>query len=143
MLLMLLIYVCVTLILLFWKFPWSVYYENFGFGFGVTLWSYVTTSLLVGLLSASVPVLVGVAFHPNDWGFRQVVLCFILALLVFGVLCVAFGPYGLDLFSLQIRGIFFSEWKFVTFFFVVGLPLALLGGVTGKFLFSQGSTQDL
>ena len=138
---MLLIHVCVALVLLFWQFPWSVYYQNFNFGFGVTLWSYVTTSLLVGLLSVSVPVMVGVAFHRKAWGFRQPVLCFIIASLVFGVLCVVFGPYGFDVLSLRIRGIFFSEWKFVSFFFAVGLPLALLSGVTGKFLFSQDAAQ--
>jgi hypothetical protein len=143
MLIVLLIHVCVALTLLFWEFPWSVYYQDFTFGFEVTVWSYVAASLLVGLLSVSVPLMVEAAFPRNVWGFRQVVLCFMLASLIFGVLCVALGPLGFDLLSLRIRGIFFSEWKFVSFFVVVGLPLALLGGVTGKFLFAQDGTQEL
>lgn len=58
---------------------------------------------------------------------------------VFAVLAFVFGPTGFDIPGTRVRGIFFAEWKFVTFFFYVGLPVALTTATTA--FLSRNSTR--
>jgi len=111
----------------FVAYPWSVYYRNFHFGFGITLQSYLLLSGFVGLISA----LVGY-FRPANISRHAALYGCATGLTLFSLLCFAsaiFGPLGFDPPGVRLRGIFFSEWKFDNFDLYVALPVSVLNGL--------------
>jgi hypothetical protein len=112
--------------LLFLIYPWSTYYNNFTYGLGVTLGSYLLLSLLVGLVGSI--VIGGLSFAK----LSALGKCALSGLLSFAVLFICsllLGPGGVDLFNTRVEGIFFSEWKFVTFIVAVALPISILNAI--------------
>lgn len=112
--------------LLFLIYPWSTYYNNFTYGLKVTLGSYLLLSLLVGIVGS---ITVGGLSFAKLSALRKCALSgvFSFALLFTGSLL--FGPGGIDLFDTRVGGIFFSEWKFVTFIGTVALPISILNAI--------------
>jgi len=113
--------------LLLTMYPWSVYYTNFTFGRSITLWSYIivaSATAFVILLAVSVPLRKKIE--------QAALRGFLTAFIAFALLTVAailLGPMGTTVPGTRVRGIFFSEWKFLTFIFKVALPLSILGSV--------------
>lgn len=129
-----------SLIALFLAYPWSVYHGNFDYPWPRTLSSYL---VLAGLVTSACSVLPWWVKDMKMGGpvQRRAVgptLVFVGACgmgLLF--LTMAFGGIGLglDVPGTRIHGIFFSEWKFATFLFYVGAPLA--AAATGLMLALQ------
>jgi len=110
------------LALLFVMYPWSIYYGNFTYSAGITLASYLVLALLVGLVITAV----GLSFlRSNMPQLGKGVLSGIVSLVTLLGGSMLFGPVGINLFGTRVRGIFFSEWKFVTFDVCIALPLSI------------------
>jgi len=109
--------------LLFAVYPWSVYFGNFTYGSGMTLLSYVLLAVLVGIVVASASCIF--VLFSRMVAITQGLLTGIVsfALLFSGSLLL--GPGGIDIFDTRIGGIFFSEWKFLTFDSCIALPISI------------------
>jgi len=114
----------ISLGLLFVLYPWSVYFGNFTFGAWSTFASYLMLALLVGAIVAAVAAAVTHIPRIPDWG-RIAFAAFLSFLLLF-TLSLILGPVGVDVFETRVRGIFFAEWKFITFDLYVALPISIL-----------------
>lgn len=114
--------------LLVWAYSPKTYFRHFNLPFSVTLASYVIVYLLV--------VVVSVVLAPQvarRVGRGVIVRAFVQAIVaafIFAALAVVFGPIGFDVPGTRVRGIFFAEWKFMNFFFYVGLLVALTSAAT-------------
>jgi hypothetical protein len=114
----------VCLGLLFLAYPWSIYYGNFNYGWGTTAGSYLLLAFLVGLIGA---ILVGaLSFFKKMPSAGQCILAGVLSFVALSAGSILLGPGGLDLVRTRVSGIFFSEWKFVTFDLEVALPISIL-----------------
>ena len=117
-------------VLLLLAYPWSVYQQQFQFGAWETIASYATLALLLAL-TATIPM-----NTLNRWRLKRkgTELTTLAVGLVTSaatlILALAFSGPGLSLNipGTRVRGIFFAEWKFATFFVHVGLPLSILSG---------------
>lgn len=110
--------------LLFLSYPWSIYYRNFTYGAGITILSYVLLAILVGLIAA---IVVGaLSFYSRMPALGQCILTGIVLFTSLSAGSVLLGPGGIEIFDTRVAGIFFSEWKFVTFIGTVALPLSIL-----------------
>ena len=120
-------YFATSLVLLFVIYPWSIYYENFTYGWLETILAYIliggVVTLIGGFLS---PKLCTLCFSNKRNCF---IMKIILSYILFSCLALIFGPVGISFFNTRVGGIFFSEWKFITFLIYVALPLALLSGL--------------
>ena len=52
----------------------------------------------------------------------------IAMLTALGVFALILGPFGFDIPGTRARGIFFSEWNFMTYTIEVSAPAAILAG---------------
>jgi len=110
--------------LLFWAYPWSVYYGNFTFGYGVTLRSYIIMALFIG---AVVSVAAFIACRiPRIQPSAETLVVGLISLFSLIMISVVLGPFGADLPGTRIAGIFFSEFKFMNFIADVGLPTSIV-----------------
>ena len=110
--------------LLFLTYPWSTYYANFSYGARITIVSYLLLALIVGVV---VGVVVGLSsFSSSGPRPSRFALTGILSFASLVAMSLLLGPGGVDIFGIRIRGIFFSEWKFVIFDVFVALPVSLL-----------------
>ena len=114
--------VCIGL--LFLVYPWSIYYGNFDFGRGITLVSYLLLAISIGAIEAAVICLLSLCKEMPAAG--QCILTGIVSFTALFAVSIFLGPGGTDLFHTRVGGIFFSEWKFVTFDFEVALPISTL-----------------
>ena len=121
--------VVIPAILIVLAYPVKTYFRYSDFPFLVTLFSYVIVYLLV--LAVCAGVAPSVAAKRSKAPITRSVLQAVTAVLCFAILSFICGPIGFDLPHIRLRGIFFSEWKFVNFFFYVGLPSALASAATG------------
>jgi len=115
-----------TLARLFVVYPWSTYYGNFYFGWWTTMWSYLLVAAAMAVVAAAVT---GLCLQRGRSWIASGVAYTAVNLAVGGLAAVALGTMGLGLPGTRIRGIFFAEWKFVTFFCLVTVPVSLLGGI--------------
>jgi hypothetical protein len=123
--------------LLFWQFPWAVYYNNFSYSRQTTLRSYFLCALITSFINSLLsPGAMHFVFR-HKWKIGSSLACSFLACVLFGVLSITFGPMGYDPFAMRINGIFFSEWKFFSFFLFVGIPMSILSGLTAWWLFTD------
>ena len=111
----------------FWAFPWSTYYGNFNFPFEITFLSYIAVALVVGL-TASV-----IAFALSRFrimpALGQGVMTGVLMVAALCILALLLGPSGFDIPGTRVRGIFFSEWNFLTFVSEIAFPSSAAGGL--------------
>lgn len=113
-----------SLVLLQVEYPWSIY-AAYSFGQGVTLVSYGLAALLVAAVAAIATFLCLRAFKGN------LLLSFVMfcAGMFVSLSLIAFllGPAGFDVPGTRLNGIFFSEWKFINFIFMVAAPASMVG----------------
>ena len=110
--------------LLFWAYPWSVYYGNFTFGYGFTLRTYVIMALLIGVI-----VCAAVSIASQFLRLKPSAIALVTGLVTVIALILAsfmFGPSGANIPGTRISGIFFSEFKFINFIADVALPSSCL-----------------
>jgi hypothetical protein len=101
-------------------YPWKTY-SAFDFPEQITILSYLLAAAIVTATTT------GASLLPRSSRFSLGRLAAVLAVScsALALVCIGFGPYGLNIPGTRLRGIFFSEWMFVNFFFYVGLPLAV------------------
>ena len=116
-------------ILIVVAYPVTTYFRYFDFPFIVTLSSYVIVYLLVVVVCAWVAPNAGAKLSKTP--VTRTALRVGISVLCFAILSLICGPGGLDVPHTRLGGIFFSEWKFVNFFFYVGLPSALTSAASG------------
>jgi hypothetical protein len=105
-------------------YPWSTYYGNFNFGWWPTAVSYVIVAALPAFVGA-LTMLALLRARSLSTTVRAVgsgVITFIVAV----VLALLFGPGGVSIPGTRVRGIFFSEWRFLNFVFLVAGPVSAL-----------------
>jgi predicted MFS family arabinose efflux permease len=106
----------------------NTYFRYFDFPFFVTFASYVVVYLLV--LGISVVMAPALARRLSDRAIPRAVIQAVSAIFSFAVLALTCAMTGFNPPHTRVHGIFFSEWKFLNFFFYLGLPVALVSGAT-------------
>lgn len=105
-------------------YPWSTYYENFDFGWWTTLSAYLLVAGVLGIAAG-----VSSLFLAELSRFPRAVRAVGCGLVIFTasvLLAFAFGPMGMTVPGTRIRGIFFAEWRFISFLIYVGAPVAII-----------------
>lgn len=122
------IYYLVCVAALMTTFPIDEYLRNFRFTAASTIVSYLLLGLALSIVAVYIaPWIVSHLFprlRRSPWADT-----FLTAVTTFFIFCafsIFFGPFGLNLLGTRIRGIFFAEWKFVTFIFYDGVLLSIL-----------------
>ncbi len=107
-------------------YPWSVY-VNFGFPRRVTLLSYLLISFAASVL-AMTSFLIFCHGTPSNRIIKAVrsIGAGATVLGIGLIFCALFGPVGFDLPGTRVRGIFFAEWKFASFFFFIVVPVSVI-----------------
>ncbi len=116
----------------FWVYPWAIYFGNFTYGFGITLISYLIVALVVCLLASAATF--SLSLYRSMPAIGQALMTGTSMLTALIVLALIFGPFGVDIPGTRARGIFFSEWKFMTFTSEVSAPVAVLAGLITWFV---------
>lgn len=109
--------------LLFIAYPWATYYGNFHFDWRPTLISYLIVAALIGIGSGVTDILL------RNSILSAPVRCVICAGIVFSfvvLVALLFGPMGVEIPGTRVRGIFFSEWRFINFIGYLGIPLSVI-----------------
>ena len=133
----------VALAALFFTYPWTLYKANFNFSWQETLASYLVLAGMMAILSGLLLPL----------GLRRFVTCQGVSLragvaqtlasvgMVFLLVLLFSGPgFFWNIPGTQVQGIFFAEWKFVVFFFQVGIPFSAVNGAIQVWLRSRTTT---
>jgi hypothetical protein len=125
--------------LLLYLYPWSTYYSNFYFTWTVTLLAYLLAAAMITILALGFIVVAEMLLWKHGRFARLTVGC-LTACVLLGILSLGFGPGGWDLPGVRLRGIFFAEWQFLTFFFEACFPLCVLAAALeyGRKLPPQG-----
>jgi len=99
------------------------YVHWFTFPVAVTVASYVGLSVLMLVVGNAASFWLPRVIAKRQLGHG------LLTALVFGsfaLLALLFGPFGVDVPMTRVRGIFFAEWKFVSFIFIDAVILTAL-----------------
>jgi hypothetical protein len=112
----------VALLLLQVEYPWSTY-AAFDFSKGITLASYLLAAAIVAAIAAMATVLSLRAFKAS--ALLSAVMCGVTMLVPLSLIAVLLGPSGFDMPGTRLNGIFFSEWKFLNFIFMVAAPASI------------------
>jgi len=129
------LYFVASIVLLMLTFRIDEYSRNSILSKASTIASYVILAVLLTFVASFVAPAVTQLLFPGLRG-RGVANAMATAGMIFLLFCVIsalFGPLGLDIPGTRIRGIFFSEWKFINFVLYNAVLLALLGGVLTRF----------
>jgi len=111
-------------LLLQWQYPWSTYYGSYPYGRGVTLASYLLVSLVLALITAGTTVFL---FRASKIPIlARALLCGLAVFLISMLWAISMGPMGLDVPGLRLRGIFFCEFEFLRFTFMVAAPVSCI-----------------
>jgi hypothetical protein len=110
----------------FWAYPWAIEFGNFTFGFGITLASYLIVAFIVGLIAAAATF--SLSLYRTMPAIGQALMTGTAMLTALCVFALILGPFGVDIPGTRARGIFFSEWQFMTFTSEVSAPTAILAG---------------
>ncbi len=114
----------VSLCLLLWEYPWSIYQGTFTFGWRITLVSYFLLALIIGLVEGTLVSVLSLLKQMRPFG--QATLTGVSSAIFLFAGSIALGPGGADLFGTRIGGIFFAEWKFAIFDLEAALPISIL-----------------
>jgi hypothetical protein len=115
-----------TLVLLEVEYPWSTY-AAFNFSKGITFASYLLAAAIVAAIAAIATVLCLRACRRSL--LLGAVLCGAAMFVSLSLIAVLLGPGGLDVPGTRLNGIFFSEWEFLNFIFMVAAPASIIAGV--------------
>jgi hypothetical protein len=130
----------VALLLLQIEYPWSTY-AAFGFSKGMTLASYLLAAFMVASMATVATVLCLRAFRESP--LLSAVMCGVAVFVSLSVIAVLLGPTGLDVPGTRLNGIFFSEWKFVNFIFMVAAPASIAAAALCAWLARRQSVRKL
>jgi hypothetical protein len=116
----------VALLLLQIEYPWSTY-AAFHFSKWMTLISYLAAACIVAAAAAGVTALC-LRLTRGSLLLRAVMCC--VGVFVFlAVLSVLLGPGGYDVPGTRLNGIFFSEFEFLNFIFMVAAPASVAAAI--------------
>jgi hypothetical protein len=104
------------------EYPWNSY-AAFNFSKGITLASYLLAGVIVAAIAA---ITTGLCLRTLKGSLLlNAVMC--CAAMFVSLLLIAFllGPAGFDVPGTRLKGIFFSEWKFLNFIFMVAAPASI------------------
>ena len=104
------------------EYPWSSY-AAFNFGKGITLASYLLAAVIVAATAAITTGLCLSAFKESL--LLNAVMCCAAMFLSLSLIAFLLGPAGFDVPGTRLNGIFFSEWKFLNFIFMVAAPASI------------------
>ena len=124
-----------TLAALLVTYPWATY-SRFDFPRWTIASSYAVVAISAGLVAATAVAVVRRRASLSSVG--KGVACAGACLAVGILFATLLGPLGRDVPFTIVSGIFFSEWKFVTFTFCVAVPASLLAGVMCTVLSLRG-----
>lgn len=122
------VYFIVSVSLLMITFRIDEYLSNSTLSRTSTIISYIILGFLLSGIAAYLAPWITHLLFPK---LREWAEAIATSGIIFVLLCcisVLFGPFGVDIPGTRIRGIFFSEFKFVSFIVYDGILLALLGG---------------
>jgi hypothetical protein len=126
-------------IALFAFYPWSTYFGNFRFGLAITAGSYLIVALMTGIWVA----LTYLVLQKRVSSARLAgAIC---GSVLFGLLAACallLGPIGLNVPGTRIRGIFFAEWKFLTFMGYIAPAVAVISAVSTALLLSNKTRRN-
>ena len=122
------IIVAVPAILIMLAYSPTTYFRYFDFPFVVTFASYVIVYLMVLAVTVLAAPMVGRRMRRT--AISRVIIEGAIATVSFAALSVVCGMTGFNPPHTRVHGIFFSEWKFMNFFFYVGLPTAIVSAAT-------------
>ena len=111
-----------ALILLQIEYPWSAY-AAFNFSKGITLASYLLAAVIIAAIAAIATGLCLCAFKRSL--LLSAVLCCTAMFIPLLIIAFLLGPAGFDVPGTRLNGIFFSEWKFLNFIFMVAAPASI------------------
>jgi len=108
-------------------YPWSTYYGNFEFGWWPTLSSYL---VVAGLMAGTAALTTGLLLKtPSSSVILRAAGCGVITFAFAVMVSFIFGPGGFNIPGTRVRGIFFSEWQFLSFLFLVAAPVSLVAGI--------------
>jgi len=94
------------------------------FGTGVTLASFLLISLvLAGIVAAATAIMLRA---PNVGFLAGALFCGLAVFVVSALWAIAMGPGGLDVPGLRLNAIFFCEFEFLRFTFMVAAPVSCI-----------------
>jgi hypothetical protein len=114
----------VAMLLLQVEYPWSSY-AVYNFSKGTTFVSYMLAALIVAAIAAIATALCLRAFKRSL--LVSVLMCCAGIFVSLSLIAFLLGPVGFDVPGTRLNGIFFSEWKFLNFIFMVAAPASIVG----------------
>lgn len=130
----------VALLLLQIEYPWSTY-AAFNFSKGITLASYLLAAVIVAATAAIATVFCLRAFKRSL--LLSAVMCCAVMFVSLSMIAFLLGPAGFDVSGTRLNGIFFSEWKFLDFIFMVAAPASIAAAaLCGWFAHKQSNAQS-
>lgn len=112
-----------------YSYPWSVYYGNFTYGVGITLFFYLFPPVIAGVVVITALGIIGGFLRVS--ARNEALLTGLAVLAIFLCMDLMLGPLGVEIYHARVRGIFFDEWNFINFFVFVALPISIfVSGVT-------------
>lgn len=116
----------VSLLALILEYPCSTY-AAFDFPQWMTFISYVVVAALTTAPAATTAAVF--LWAPAASATFRSVACGVASFGLMALLGLLLGPAGLDIPGTRVRGMFFAEWKFLNFIFLVAAPSALVAAV--------------
>jgi len=113
------------------EYPWSTY-AAFHFSKWVTLFSYLAAALIVAAAAAAVTALC-LSLIRGSFVLKGVMCCMGMFVSL-AVISVLLGPGGYDVPGTRLNGIFFSEFEFLNFMFMVAAPASVAAAVLCSWL---------
>lgn len=131
-----------ALLFLVLAYPPSTYLNYFYFPKTETKFTYVIVALFTSLISSWVAPKAAPLLLPrvtkSKWAGAA--MTGFIGFMIQAILSFGFGPRGWDVPGTRVRGIFFSEWDFLTFIGHVASPMAFLSIVAYVYEHRQGTS---
>jgi hypothetical protein len=130
----------IALLLLQIEYPWGTY-AAFHFSRRTTLASYLLAAFLVASMAAITTALCLRALKRSL--LLSTVMCFVAMFVSLSLIAFLLGPAGFDVPGTRLNGIFFSEWKFLNFIFMVAAPASIVAAALCAWLTHKQSDVKL
>jgi uncharacterized membrane protein len=129
------LYFAISVALLMLTFRIDEYLRNSTLSKTSTIISYFILAFLLSVIAAYLAPWVAHLLFPKlrEGGWTEAIMIGGIIFLLLCMIGALFGPLGINFPGTRIRGIFFSEWKFINFILYNAIVLALLGGVLRRF----------
>lgn len=133
------IYFLIAFAGLHYFYPWSIYFTNFDFGWWETMNSYLLLALIMAIISGLlVPLILKkyLVLPPKE--LRTTVINGIIIFFILTLMALLFGPItSIDIPGTWIEGIFFAEWKFLTFIIYIALPFTFITSFINTYFYGR------